>query len=65
VGGATATPGNTPDPTLPSTSTLDEAGATVTPEGWRAVLLAMAGILAVGLLLTPARVVVRRDDRKH
>lgn len=66
VGGATGTPGGgvggaTSDPTLPSTSTLD-SGAGSPGDGWRLVLLAMAGLLAVALLLTPARAVIRKDD---
>ena len=31
-------------------------------DGWRIVLLALAGILAAALLLTPATAVVRKDD---
>jgi hypothetical protein len=69
VGGATGTPaptggvgGATSDPTLPSTSTIDQTGSGPTGDGWRLILLAMAGLLAVALLLTPARAVIRKDD---
>jgi hypothetical protein len=31
-------------------------------DGWRLVLLAMAGALGATLILTPARAVVRKDD---
>ncbi len=64
VGGATGTPppDATADPTLPSTSTIDGTGTGPTGDGWRIVLLAMAGLLAAALLLTPARAVIRKDD---
>ena len=66
VGGATGTPppGGTAAPTLPSTSTLDGQGTGPT-DGWRMILLAMAGVLAAALLLTPAGAVVRKDDRSR
>jgi hypothetical protein len=60
VGGATGTPAATR--TLPSTSTIDSAASGPTGDGWRLVLLAMAGVLATALLLTPAGAVVRKDD---
>ena len=68
VGGATGTPGGgaggaTSDPTLPSTSTIDQ-GSGPTADGWRLILLALAGVLAVALLLTPARTVIRKDDTR-
>ncbi len=65
VGPATgAPPAATADPTLPSTSTIDGTGTGPTGDGWRIVLLAMAGLLAAALLLTPARAVIRKDDTR-
>ena len=61
VEGATATPART----LPSTSTIDGSGNGPMNDGWRVVLLALAGILAAALLLTPATAVVRKDDRRR
>lgn len=65
VGGATGTPppAATADPTLPSTSTIDQAG-TPTGDGWRVILLALAGLVAAALLLTPATAVIRKDDNR-
>jgi hypothetical protein len=60
VGGATATPQATR--TLPPTSTIDSTGSGQSGDGWRMILLAMAGVLAAALLLTPAGAVVRKDD---
>jgi hypothetical protein len=62
VGGATGTP--KPHVTLPPTDTAD----VLTPsapagDGWRLILLGLAGMLAAALLLTPARIVVRQEDR--
>jgi cell division septation protein DedD len=59
VGGATGTPGAT----LPPTDTIV---GTATPSGdsWRLILLAMAGLLAAALLLTPASAVVSREERR-
>jgi hypothetical protein len=34
-------------------------------DGWRVVLLALAGVLAAALLLTPATAVIRKDDRRR
>ena len=67
VGGIIGTPpaGATADPTLPSTSTLDGQGTDPTGDGWRIILLVVAGLLAVALLLTPAGAVVRKDDRSR
>jgi hypothetical protein len=63
VGPATGTPDSAnATPTLPSTSTIDQTGSGPTGDGWRIILLAMAGVLAAALLLTPASVVVRKDD---
>jgi hypothetical protein len=69
VGGATGTPGGgaggaTSDPTLPSTSTIDGQGSGPIGDGWRMILLALAGVLAVALLLTPAKAVIRKDDTR-
>jgi hypothetical protein len=66
VGGATGTPaggagGATSAPTLPTTSTLDQASGP-SADGWRIILLALAGLLATALLLTPARAVIRKED---
>lgn len=61
VEGATATPART----LPSTDTIDGSGGGPMNDGWRVVLLALAGILAAALLLTPATAVVRKDDRRR
>jgi hypothetical protein len=47
---------------LPPTDGIDAGGSGSTGEGWRVILLAMAGVLAAALLLTPARAVVRKDD---
>ncbi len=59
VGGATGTPGVT----LPPTDTaLTPGGASQAGDGWRLILLAMAGLLASALLLTPASAVVSRKD---
>lgn len=59
VGGATGTP----NITLPPTDATLDGAAPATGESWRLILLAMAGLLAAVLLLTPARSVVRADDR--
>jgi hypothetical protein len=68
VGGATGTPTGgvggatgTPDPTLPATDTSDGAPR-ASGDGLRIVLLALAGLLAAALVLTPAREAVRKDD---
>ncbi len=60
VGAATGTPART----LPPTDMLADVGTTA-PAGdsWRLILLAMAGVLTAALLMTPARVTVRKDDR--
>jgi len=34
-------------------------------DGWRVVLLALAGVLAAALLLTPATAVIRKDDQRR
>ena len=61
VEGATATPART----LPSTSTIDGSGNGPMNDGWRVVLLGLAGVLAAALLLTPATAVIRKDDRRR
>ena len=60
VEGATGTP----NITLPPTDTALGGPAAPDGDGWRLVLLAMAGLLAAALLLTPAGVVIRKDDRR-
>jgi len=55
VFGATATP----KVTLPPTDTIGDTPSSPSGEGWRLVLLAMAGLLAAGLILTPADAAVR------
>jgi hypothetical protein len=64
VGGATGTPG-VPGVTLPPTDTLTSGTSAPAGDGWRLILLAMAGLMAAGLLVTPARVVVRKDDTRR
>jgi hypothetical protein len=56
---ATGTPGTT----LPPTDTLPVAATPSSAEGWRVIFLAMAGLLAAALLLTPASAIVRRVDQ--
>ena len=62
VGGAVGTPA--PHVTLPPTDTLSPGPSAPAGDGWRLILLAMAGLMSAALLVTPtrARVVVRRDD---
>jgi hypothetical protein len=59
VGGAVGTPG--PGITLPPTDTLSPGPSAPAGDGWRLILLAMAGLMSAALLVRPARVVVRRD----
>ena len=73
----TPTPTPTPSPTgeveaatgtaaggvLPATDTLSGTPAAPPNDSWRLILLAMAGLLAVTLLLTPAESVVRHKNR--
>jgi hypothetical protein len=49
--------------TLPPTDTLTEPSQAPTGENWRLILLAMAGILAATLVLTPAAAPARRKNR--
>ena len=63
VGPLTGTP--KPKATLPPTDTIDGTSNAPAGDGWRLVLLGMAGMLSASLLLTPARVAVRKDDRKR
>ena len=51
-----------PRATLPATDTLDAASSAPAGDNWRIVLLAMAGLLTAGLMLTPGRSVVRREN---
>jgi hypothetical protein len=53
----------TPQITLPPTDTLSANTGAPTGENWRLILLAMAGILATTLVLTPVRAPARRKDR--
>jgi hypothetical protein len=64
VGGATGTPG-APGVTLPPTDTLSDTPSAPNGDGWRLILLAMAGLMAAALMLTPAKVVVRKEDRRR
>jgi hypothetical protein len=64
VGAATGTPG-VPGVTLPPTDTLTSGTSAPAGDGWRLILLAMAGLMAAALLVTPARVVVRKDDTRR
>ena len=61
VGGATGTP----KVTLPPTDTIEGTSSAPAGDGWRLVLLGIAGMLSAALLLTPARVAVRKDDRNR
>jgi hypothetical protein len=54
----------TPAITLPPTDTLTGSTSAPAGDGWRLILLAMAGLIAVTLMLTPAGAVVRKDDRR-
>ena len=51
-----------PGVTLPPTDALDGAGSAAPGDSWRIVLLAMAGLLAAALILTPATAVTRKDS---
>jgi hypothetical protein len=65
AGGVAGSTG-TPNVTLPPTDTLGTATTAPAGDGWRLILLAMAGIVAGALLLTPASTVVnRKDDRQE
>jgi cell division septation protein DedD len=60
VGGARGTP----KVTLPPTDTVDGvAPSAPAGDGWRVILLGMAALLATSLVLTPARLAVRKADR--
>jgi hypothetical protein len=66
VGGAIGTPRPTPHATLPSTDTADGTrSSSPAGDGWRLALLAMAGLLTMSLILTPARATARRTDRRR
>jgi hypothetical protein len=64
AGGVAGSTG-TPNVTLPPTDTLGSATSAPAGDGWRVILLAMAGLLAGALLLTPASAVVRRKDDRQ
>lgn len=53
---------NPPHATLPATDTLDAVSSAPASDSWRIVLLAMAGLLAAALMLTPARAAARKQD---
>ncbi len=59
--GSTLGETGTPEITLPPTDTLTGANGAAS-ESWRLVLLAMAGVIAAALLLTPARLLIRTDE---
>ena len=63
VGSATGRPGGAAGITLPPTDTLSGGTSVPAGDGWRLILLAMAGLIAAALLMTPATAVVRRNDR--
>ncbi len=52
-----------PQVTLPPTDALSGSTQAPTNESWRMILLAMAGILATTLLLTPTMAPAKRKDR--
>jgi hypothetical protein len=63
VGGITGTP--KPRTTLPPTDTLTGTSPSAPPsQGWRLILLAMAGLLGAALVLTPAQAPARSDRRR-
>ncbi len=53
----------TPGMTLPPTDMLAEGPVAPSSDGWRLILLAMAGFLAASLLI-PVRSVARPDRRR-
>ena len=52
-----------PAVTLPPTDTLPQGTSTPSGDNWRLILLAMAGILAGSLVLTPSEALARRKER--
>jgi len=63
VGGITGTP--KPRTTLPPTDTLTGTSPSApASQGWRLILLAMAGLLGAALVLTPAQARARTDRRR-
>jgi hypothetical protein len=48
---------------LPATDTLPTGTSAPSNDSWRLILLAMAGLLAATLLLTPAESVTKRKNR--
>lgn len=55
----------TPEITLPPTDTVTGANDAGASQGWRLVILAMAGLIAAALLLTPARLLISTDERRR
>jgi hypothetical protein len=62
VGGVTGTP---PAATLPPTDTALDETSTTAGDGWRAALVALAGLLAAALLITPTRTPATRRIRRR
>ncbi len=63
VGGITGTP--KPRVTLPPTDTLTGSSPSApASQGWRLILLALAGLLGAALVLTPAHAPARSDRRR-
>jgi hypothetical protein len=63
VGGITGTP--KPRTTLPPTDTVNGTSPSApVSQGWRLILLAMAGLLGAALVLTPAQARARTDRRR-
>ena len=63
VGGITGTP--KPRTTLPPTDTVNGTSPSApVSQGWRLILLAMAGLLGAALVLTPAQARARSDRRR-
>lgn len=52
-----------PRVTLPPTDTLPQGTSAPSSDNWRLILLAMAGILAGSLVLTPSQALARRKER--
>jgi Prealbumin-like fold domain len=63
--GSTLGETGTPEITLPPTDTVTGANDAGASQGWRLVILAMAGLIAAALLLTPARLLISTDERRR
>lgn len=63
--GSTLGETGTPEITLPPTDTVTGANDAGASQGWRLVILAMAGLIAAALLLTPARLLIGTDERRR